>query len=201
MIKFTKPAVELVGSIPSMLLTAKAMCWPMARRIWRNCRKRLDTNVAATKLMAAGHVATRFHIVSARHARQNQDVGRRIGENDIFGVRGDGGSYDAVREQGRHITGLLATSPSNCGDWKLERSVLMKQQDQRTGIESYDVFDEALYFDKKDLSKALKCSERHIDNLKSRGEIPPPIKFGRLTRWQKSAFLHWIEAGCPAISA
>ena len=62
-------------------------------------------------------------------------------------------------------------------------------------------FDDALYFDKKDLAKALKCSARHVDNLRHRKEIPEPVKLGRLVRWPKAAFLAWIDAGSPAISA
>lgn len=64
-----------------------------------------------------------------------------------------------------------------------------------------DVFDEAMYFDKKDLSIALKCSERHIDNLRRRHEIPMPVKFGRLVRWSKQRFREWIDAGSPTICA
>lgn len=64
-----------------------------------------------------------------------------------------------------------------------------------------DAIDRTLFFDIKDLSQSLKVSERHITNLRARGEIPQPIKLGTRVLWPKAAFLNWIEAGCPAISA
>ncbi len=64
-----------------------------------------------------------------------------------------------------------------------------------------DAIDETLFFNIKDLSQALKVSERHITNLRNRHEIPQPVKFGTRVLWPKWQFLEWIEAGCPATSA
>jgi hypothetical protein len=42
-----------------------------------------------------------------------------------------------------------------------------------------DAIDEALFFDIPDMVKALKCSERHLTNLRKARRIPQPVKRAR----------------------
>jgi predicted DNA-binding transcriptional regulator AlpA len=57
-----------------------------------------------------------------------------------------------------------------------------------------------LFLTVRDLAGVLKCSSRHVTNLRNRGQIPRPIKLGAKVLWHKRQFLDWIEAGCSAIS-
>lgn len=46
----------------------------------------------------------------------------------------------------------------------------------------------------KDVAKLLDCSEQHIRNLVSRGEIPGAYRFGRLLRFDATAVTAWLES-------
>jgi excisionase family DNA binding protein len=61
-----------------------------------------------------------------------------------------------------------------------------------------DAVAEALMLDTQDVAKLMKCSDRHITNLRHEGRIPPPVKLGTLVRWPRHTIVDWINAGCPA---
>jgi predicted DNA-binding transcriptional regulator AlpA len=65
---------------------------------------------------------------------------------------------------------------------------------------NHSASDKALFFDIPGLAEALKCSPRHITNLRSRGEIPQPVKLGSRVVWPKQKIREWIEAGCPSLA-
>jgi len=44
----------------------------------------------------------------------------------------------------------------------------------------------------------LNCSPRHVYRLADTNRMPRPFKLGALVRWQRTALLNWIDAGCPA---
>lgn len=43
-------------------------------------------------------------------------------------------------------------------------------------------------------ARMLEVSVRTIQRMVSRGELPQPIKVGRLSRWPKADLLAWIES-------
>lgn len=47
------------------------------------------------------------------------------------------------------------------------------------------------------VGEALGCSERHVQRLVDRGDMPQPVRIGALVRWQKQTIADWIQAGCP----
>lgn len=63
-----------------------------------------------------------------------------------------------------------------------------------------DAIDRALFFDIPDMAIALKCSPRHVTNLRNRREIPQPVKLGARVLWPRKTIEEWIAAGCPALA-
>ena len=63
-----------------------------------------------------------------------------------------------------------------------------------------DAFDRALFYDTPDMERALKCSDRHLRNLRKAGRIPQPVKLGGRVLWPKKVIEKWIDDGCPAIA-
>jgi excisionase family DNA binding protein len=51
--------------------------------------------------------------------------------------------------------------------------------------------------DVKAVADLLDCSERHVWRLADRGAMPAAVRLGALVRWDRSAILAWITAGCP----
>ncbi len=51
--------------------------------------------------------------------------------------------------------------------------------------------------DTLELSKLLKCSDRHIANLDKAGKLPAPVHLGNLKRWVRSDIDLWLSKGCP----
>lgn len=51
----------------------------------------------------------------------------------------------------------------------------------------------------KQVAALLSVSERHIHRMRDLGRIPPPIRVGRLLRWDRSKLDAWIDAGCPPV--
>jgi excisionase family DNA binding protein len=49
----------------------------------------------------------------------------------------------------------------------------------------------------RDLSAVLQLSERTIQRLSARGEIPAPHRFGNHPRWRSDEIRAWLEAGMP----
>jgi predicted DNA-binding transcriptional regulator AlpA len=63
-----------------------------------------------------------------------------------------------------------------------------------------DQIGDASFFDTPNMAKAFKCSQKHITNLRDRGETPPPVRMGSRVLWPKQQIRGWVEAGCPAIA-
>ncbi len=53
----------------------------------------------------------------------------------------------------------------------------------------------------RDVAELLKCSDRHVTNLRNKGRIPAPVKLGTNVRWPRKTIEAWIEAGCPPAAA
>jgi predicted DNA-binding transcriptional regulator AlpA len=51
----------------------------------------------------------------------------------------------------------------------------------------------------EDLAKVLACSTRHVRRQSDSGAIPPPLRIGRLVRWDKNVIDAWIAAGCRRV--
>jgi excisionase family DNA binding protein len=56
---------------------------------------------------------------------------------------------------------------------------------------------EPAFMDVKEVAALLGCSERHVKRLADAGEMPEPVKLGRLVRWNRAAVNEWIADGCP----
>jgi excisionase family DNA binding protein len=56
---------------------------------------------------------------------------------------------------------------------------------------------EPALIDAKCVAQLLGCSSRHVVRLADAGELPPPVRVGRLVRWPRRVILDWIERGCP----
>ena len=50
----------------------------------------------------------------------------------------------------------------------------------------------------EEVARMMNVSERTLWRLLSAGKIPPPVRFGRSTRWRLADIRSWIERGCPA---
>lgn len=60
---------------------------------------------------------------------------------------------------------------------------------------------EPVLIDVKAVAAMLGCSARHVTRLEDSGQLPPAIKLGRLSRWNRATIEQWIAAGCPNCSA
>jgi excisionase family DNA binding protein len=58
-------------------------------------------------------------------------------------------------------------------------------------------FDSPL-IDRRGVAELLGCSESTVDNLRKRGELPQPVRIGRLVRYDRDAVLAQIRGGGPA---
>lgn len=45
----------------------------------------------------------------------------------------------------------------------------------------------------RDVAVALGISERSVWRMASSGEIPPPVRIGRCSRWRRSSLDAWLE--------
>jgi len=68
----------------------------------------------------------------------------------------------------------------------------MKQQQK-------DAVKEVLMLSSRDVAELLKCSDRHVTNLRKEGRMPPCIKLGTLVRWSRKVIEDWIAEGCPPV--
>jgi predicted DNA-binding transcriptional regulator AlpA len=59
----------------------------------------------------------------------------------------------------------------------------------------------AALIDKPAAAALLGVSPRHIDRLRGRRAMPPPVRLGRLVRWSRAELIDWIAAGCPTVRA
>lgn len=65
---------------------------------------------------------------------------------------------------------------------------LRRLPDERSGL-----------VDVREVARLASCSPRHVFRLVKRGMIPPPVKVGRLTRFQRELIERWISEGCPPV--
>jgi excisionase family DNA binding protein len=67
-------------------------------------------------------------------------------------------------------------------------------------MEKEDVIDQEGMLTIPDVAGLLRCTDRHVYNLRKRGEIPQPVKLGENVRWPREVIAQWIRDGCPAIA-
>ena len=48
-----------------------------------------------------------------------------------------------------------------------------------------------------DVAERLGCSTRTVYRLIATGNLPKPLRIGKLIRWEREGFEAWIAAGCP----
>jgi len=58
---------------------------------------------------------------------------------------------------------------------------------------------EPVLIDVKAVAKLLNCSQRHVARMQDAGQMPAPVRLGRLCRWSRKAIEQWIADGCPAV--
>ncbi len=56
---------------------------------------------------------------------------------------------------------------------------------------------QSAHYDKSGLARRIPCSERHLDRMRDKGLVPPPVKLGALLRWNREVIEQWIADGCP----
>jgi predicted DNA-binding transcriptional regulator AlpA len=66
--------------------------------------------------------------------------------------------------------------------------------------EKQDAIAGALMMTIPDVANAMKCSDRHVTNLRNEGRMPPPVKLGASVRWPRRVIEDWIDAGCPSLA-
>jgi excisionase family DNA binding protein len=47
--------------------------------------------------------------------------------------------------------------------------------------------------DAKEIAGFLGCSSKHVRRLADKGQLPKPVKIGRLSRWPRQAIEQWLE--------
>jgi excisionase family DNA binding protein len=52
-------------------------------------------------------------------------------------------------------------------------------------------------FDADDLAALLRCSKSYVRRMADAGRMPPPIKLGKLSRWDRDVIARWIVDGAP----
>ena len=60
---------------------------------------------------------------------------------------------------------------------------------------------EPALIDVKAMAGLLGCSSRHVTRLEEAGQLPPAVKLGRLSRWNREAVQKWLADGCPPVAA
>jgi excisionase family DNA binding protein len=53
--------------------------------------------------------------------------------------------------------------------------------------------DDGPYIDKSEFAKLLNVSMRSVERGLARGELPKPIRIGRLLRWRRSAVTEYLK--------
>ncbi|MCE9591715.1 MAG: helix-turn-helix domain-containing protein [Planctomycetes bacterium] len=56
---------------------------------------------------------------------------------------------------------------------------------------------EAVLISMQQVAQRLACSLRHVQRLRDAGKMPPPVRLGTLTRWNRAVIDQWIADGCP----
>ena len=49
-----------------------------------------------------------------------------------------------------------------------------------------------------DVARLLGCSKRTVRRMVAKGQVPEPVRIGRLIRWPREVIAKWIAGGCPA---
>lgn len=60
---------------------------------------------------------------------------------------------------------------------------------------------EPALIDVKAVATLLGCSARHVTRLEEAKLMPPAVKLGRLSRWNREVILAWVAANCPDLPA
>jgi len=45
----------------------------------------------------------------------------------------------------------------------------------------------------------LSMSTRQVWRLRDAGDMPPPIKLGKIVRWRANEIAAWVQDGCPSM--
>ena len=61
------------------------------------------------------------------------------------------------------------------------------------------VLDESTFVTKPKAAEMIGVSVRTLERLVSKGQFPPPLRFGRRRRWVRTALVRWIEGGCKPV--
>jgi len=69
-----------------------------------------------------------------------------------------------------------------------------------TNLFQREMVAEALMLTTDDVASAMKCSPRHLTNLRRDGRMPRPVKLGTAVRWPRKEIEEWINAGCPSLA-
>jgi len=51
------------------------------------------------------------------------------------------------------------------------------------------------------VAELLGVSRAHVWRMLKRGQLPPPARLGRLSRWDRSGIERWLAAGAPCAVA
>jgi predicted DNA-binding transcriptional regulator AlpA len=57
--------------------------------------------------------------------------------------------------------------------------------------------DDPILIDAEGLAKILMVTVRHVRRMDAGGDLPAPIRLGRLVRWRRDEILKWLAADCP----
>ena len=47
------------------------------------------------------------------------------------------------------------------------------------------------------VAQLFGCSSRHVSRMADAGQMPRPLRLGKLMRWSRDAIETWIARGCP----
>ena len=96
---------------------------------------------------------------------------------------------DTVRQRQRLSVDLNDASHCTLFDW----------EEQMNQLDDMPIESKLLTIDQ--IASFLQCSQRSVYRLSESGVIPPPMKLGRLARWDPRIIDDWLDAGCPAAKA
>ena len=58
--------------------------------------------------------------------------------------------------------------------------------------------DEPTLVDAATVARLLSISASSFWKLNAEGVVPAPLRFGRITRWNKEELRCWVNSGCPS---
>jgi predicted DNA-binding transcriptional regulator AlpA len=92
---------------------------------------------------------------------------------------------------------LAIAASAKCGQFKSiqQRKIVMSQSMR-------DASKVALTMDIPEVAEALRCTDRHIYDLRKQKRMPLPTTVGvkKCVRWSRRVIEEWIDAGCPALA-